>query len=144
MYPVVKFALFQGVQEDIETMQSTVDSINEVVNIFLPKADKTFGRQLKSEQDEMNAKWTKLVDLSLKHNNKLVEDLERTRAVVVETQKLDKWIDSITKEYLAREYTVHSDEELEGLIDKFAVRRSFKKSQRFLFNALLSYFQVFN
>ena len=111
----------QGVQDDIKTMQPSVDAIVKRCETLRTDADATFGARLNSEVEEMRGRWKRVIDLSGQHNVRLKDSVATTQNLIDDLHAMETWIDAVVRNDLAHEYTVHSKQELIDLKDKFQV-----------------------
>ncbi len=62
---------FQGVLDDIGTLQGNVDQLNDIVKNLVENCDKDYKEQLEKEAKELNQNWKKVTDLAKSQNKKL-------------------------------------------------------------------------
>ena len=140
---------FQGVQEDIATLQVNVDNINEIHKLLtsgyatgtsttesqsegeegasaappVSLANPEFRDKMADEVEQLNRKWAHVLDLSGEQNRRLREALEKSATFLDSVAELEEFTADVQAEHLGREYTVHSQQELDQLHDSFKVRK---------------------
>jgi len=115
------FARCQGVQDDIRTMQSTVDGIMSASAVLRSHAIPLFAGRLQTDVEAMRKRWANVIDMSRQHTVKLTAAVDDTRATFDRVAVLEAWLDDVTHTHLTREYTVHSDAELQQFTGNFQV-----------------------
>ena len=111
----------QGVQDDIGTMQPTVDGIVSASSSLRAHAAPTFAGHLQADVGSLRTRWAAVIDASRRHTARLTAAVDDTRAAVDGVAALDAWLDDVTHAHLSREYTVHTDDELHTFTDNFQV-----------------------
>lgn len=111
----------EGVKEDIRTLQENLDNVNEIIADLVEIADNDFTERLTKEVDELNSQWESVKVLSKEQSDRLTRGMEMTEKVHNQIKVLEKYMDSVNREHLAHEYTVHTKEELVQLNTKFKV-----------------------
>ena len=62
---------FQGVLEDVETLQGNVTQLNDIAKSLLLEAEKEYKEHLDKQTQELNENWQKITDMADNQNNKL-------------------------------------------------------------------------
>ena len=112
----------QGVQEDIATLQGNVDNINEISKLLTDDgAAPDFCDKMQTELADLNGKWAHVLDLSSEQNRRLREALEKSHVFLESIGEMEEFVADVQANHLGREYTVHSQAELDELHDRFRV-----------------------
>ena len=111
----------QGVQDDIGTMQPTVDEIVSVSAVLRSRASPSFAGHLQADVGSMRTRWAAVMDASRRHTARLTAAVDEARAAFDRLAALEAWLDDVTHAHLSREYTVHSDAELQQFTNNFQV-----------------------
>ena len=118
--------LSQGAQEDFSTLQTTLDGANSSSSGLLDSADPPFKDKLTTEVQGLNDKWARVKTLAAAQHSTLEDALQRTRRFVKDVEAVEAQADRVERDHLAREYTVHSYDELVELDDRFKVGRFYQ------------------
>ena len=90
--------------------------------------------------------WKLVTGLAEEQNTKLQTAHTQTKALLDRMTRLEAWIARIQKDFLAREYTVHSYDELVELDDKFKVigdsMHIWSEGKRFLTKAHVTFTEI--
>ena len=62
---------FQGVQDDIKTLQKNVDNVNKLSETLTENAEPQFAKTMATQVATLNTKWDKVVSLSEEQNRRL-------------------------------------------------------------------------
>jgi len=116
---ITLLSVVQGVQDDICTMQPTVDGIVSVAAVLRSHANPLFAERLQADVEAMSKRWTAVIDASRQHTARLTVAVDQTRAAFDQVAALEAWLDDVTRAHLTREYTVHSDLELQQFTNNF-------------------------
>ena len=112
---------FQGVLDDIKTLEDNVNSISDITTDLLRASDKDFAEKLRGEVDSLTRRWADISQLARDQKQRLIEAQKRTQALWDSVKEQEIWMEKVKREHLAREYTVHSDQELNDLVARFKV-----------------------
>jgi len=112
----------QGVQDDIATMQPTVDGIVSVSAVLRSHAEPAFSGHLQADVGSLRTRWAAVADTARRHSERLAAAVDETRAAWDRLGGVEAWCDDVSRASLSREYTVHSDDELHQFTDNFHVR----------------------
>jgi len=102
-------------------MQPTVDGIVSVSAVLRSHANALFAGRLQSDVEAMRTRWTAVIDTARQHTARLTSAVDETRAIFDRVAALEAWLDDVTRGHLTREYTVHSDAELQQFTNNFQV-----------------------
>ena len=108
-------------QDDIRTMQPTVDGIVSVSAVLRSHANPLFAGRLQADVEATRTRWTAVIETSRQHTARLTTALDDTRETFDRVAALEAWLDDVTHTHLTREYTVHSDAELQQCTSNFQV-----------------------
>ena len=114
--------MFQGVLEDIMTLEDNVKSIQEITTDLKENSEKEFGDKLQGEVDQLTQRWASISQLASSQKTRLLDAQDKTQALWDHIKEHELWMEKVKRDYLAREYTVHSEKELEDLLSRFKVR----------------------
>uniref|UniRef100_A0A4W6EWH3 Dystrophin n=1 Tax=Lates calcarifer TaxID=8187 RepID=A0A4W6EWH3_LATCA len=99
---------------DIHTIQPSVNGINEV-GLYLKKdAEPPFAVHIQKELDELNAQWENVC----KQKSALKGGLDKTMALRKEMQEMQEWINQAEEDYLERDFTYKTPEELRKAVEE--------------------------
>jgi len=115
------FIRCQGVQDDIRTMQPTVDGIVSVSAVLRSHANPLFAGRLQGDVEAMRTRWSVVIETSRQHTSRLTAAVDDTRTTFDRVAVLEAWLDDVTDAHLSREYTVHSEAELQQFTSTFQV-----------------------
>ncbi|XP_030603146.1 dystrophin isoform X3 [Archocentrus centrarchus] len=97
---------------DIHTIQPSVNGINEV-GLFLKKeAEPQFAVHIKKELDLLNTQWENICKQAYAKKSALKGGLDKTMALRKEMQEMQEWINQAEEDYLERDFTYKTPEEL--------------------------------
>ncbi len=113
--------MFQGVLEDIQTLQPNVSNINDIYKSLSVCSEEEFEDKFTKDVDDLNERWKAVNKLANDQNTTLKHHLGETQVYLDKMAELEMWMDRQIKDHLAREYTVHSLEELQALHENFKV-----------------------
>ncbi|TNM94218.1 hypothetical protein fugu_002394 [Takifugu bimaculatus] len=97
---------------DIHTIQPSVNGINEV-GLFLKKeAEPPFAIYIQKLLDELNSQWENVCKQAYAKKSALKGGLDKTMALRKEMQEMQEWINQAEEDYLERDFTYKTPEEL--------------------------------
>jgi len=102
-------------------MQPTVDGIVSASTVLRSHANPLFAGHLQADVGAMRTRWTAVIETSRQHTARLTAAVDDTRAMFDRVGALEAWLDDVTHAHLTREYTVHSDAELQQFTSNFQV-----------------------
>ena len=111
----------QGVKEDMLVLQKNLDSMNSISSCMLEEAEESYGEVIREQVRQINEQWAGVVQLANRQHSDLSEADDATQALLDRMVQAEEWMDVIHRQHLAREYTVHSLEELQQLNKTFQV-----------------------
>ncbi|XP_013413171.1 dystrophin isoform X2 [Lingula anatina] len=110
-----------GVQEDIKTLQSTVDSIHELSEELINAASEEYAAVLQEEIGTLDQRWENVVQQSKEQNEQLQSALEKSQEVLKNIESLNEWCDSVTEKELSSDFVCETHTDL------FTATKKFKK-----------------
>uniref|UniRef100_A0A3B4V2S3 Dystrophin n=1 Tax=Seriola dumerili TaxID=41447 RepID=A0A3B4V2S3_SERDU len=103
---------------DIHTIQPSVNGINEV-GLYLKKdAEPPFAIHIQKELDELNAQWENVCKQAYAKKSALKGGLDKTMALRKEMQEMQEWINQAEEDYLERDFTYKTPEELRKAVEE--------------------------
>jgi len=102
-------------------MQPTVDGIMSVSAVLRSHAEPQFAGHLLADVDSLRTRWAGVIESSRQHTARLTAAVEETRSAFERVAALETWLDDVSHSHLTREYTVHSDVELQQFTNNFQV-----------------------
>uniref|UniRef100_A0A4W6EVZ2 Dystrophin n=1 Tax=Lates calcarifer TaxID=8187 RepID=A0A4W6EVZ2_LATCA len=103
---------------DIHTIQPSVNGINEV-GLYLKKdAEPPFAVHIQKELDELNAQWENVCKQAYAKKSALKGGLDKTMALRKEMQEMQEWINQAEEDYLERDFTYKTPEELRKAVEE--------------------------
>ncbi|XP_039997801.1 dystrophin [Xiphias gladius] len=103
---------------DIHTIQPSVNGINEV-GLYLKKdAEPPFAVHIQRELDELNAQWENVCKQAYAKKSALKGGLDKTMALRKEMQEMQEWINQAEEDYLERDFTYKTPEELRKAVEE--------------------------
>lgn len=113
--------MFQGVLEDILTLQDNVDSINELSNQLSQQTDTPFTADVKKQVKELNEKWEKVVGLAQEQNTRLANAIQYSKEIFNKLEALTMWAEQHKRQLNNKDYAVDSFSDLSIKNKKFKV-----------------------
>ncbi|XP_056882091.1 dystrophin isoform X5 [Takifugu flavidus] len=103
---------------DIHTIQPSVNGINEV-GLFLKKeAEPPFAIYIQKLLDELNSQWENVCKQAYAKKSALKGGLDKTMALRKEMQEMQEWINQAEEDYLERDFTYKTPEELRKAVEE--------------------------
>lgn len=138
---------FQALVNDIHTIQPSVNGINEVGLYLKKEAEPPFAVHIQKELDELNMQWENVckqvgspedstwswLQGSVKYKTSvslfqayakksaLKGGLDKTMALRKEMQEMQEWINQAEEDYLERDFTYKTPEELRKAVEELKV-----------------------
>lgn len=153
---ITYISIGQALVNDIHTIQPSVNGINEVGLYLKKEAEPPFAVHIKKELDLLNAQWENIckqvcslypqsvfmlgVVFSIKHlccyvlsvqayakKSALKGGLDKTMALRKEMQEMQEWINQAEEDYLERDFTYKTPEDLCKAVEELKVYVSVKQ-----------------
>ncbi|XP_061692803.1 dystrophin isoform X6 [Syngnathoides biaculeatus] len=103
---------------DIHTIQPSVNGINEVGLQLKKEAEPPFGAHIQKELDDLNAQWENVCKQAYAKKSALKGGLDKTMALRKEMQEMQEWINQAEEDYLERDFTYKTPEELRRAVEE--------------------------
>ncbi|XP_054599029.1 dystrophin isoform X5 [Nothobranchius furzeri] len=103
---------------DIHTIQPSVNGINEVGLYLKKEAEPPFAIHIQKELDELNAQWGNVCKQAYAKKSALKGGLDKTMALRKEMQEMQEWINQAEEDYLERDFTYKTPEELRKAVEE--------------------------
>ncbi|KAM6945421.1 LOW QUALITY PROTEIN: dystrophin-like [Aplochiton taeniatus] len=103
---------------DIHTIQPSLNGINEVGVSLKKEAEPPFAVHLQKELDELNAQWENICKQAYAKKSALKGGLDKTMSLRKEMQEMQEWITQAEEDYLERDFTYKTPEELRRAVEE--------------------------
>ncbi|TNN48030.1 Dystrophin [Liparis tanakae] len=103
---------------DIHTIQPSVNGINEVGLYLKKEAEPPFAIHIQKELDELNGQWENVCKQAYAKKSALKGGLDKTMALRKEMQEMQEWINQAEEDYLERDFTYRTPEELRKAVEE--------------------------
>nr|XP_049609340.1 dystrophin isoform X5 [Syngnathus scovelli] len=103
---------------DIHTIQPSVNGINEVGLQLKKEAEPPFAVHIQKELDDLNAQWENVCKQAYAKKSALKGGLDKTMALRKEMQEMQEWINQAEEDYLERDFTYKTPEELRKAVEE--------------------------
>ncbi|XP_060923329.1 dystrophin-like [Limanda limanda] len=103
---------------DIHTIQPSVNGINEVGLYLKKEAEPPFAIHIQKQLDELNAQWENVCKQAYAKKSALKGGLDKTMALRKEMQEMQEWINQAEEDYLERDFTYKTPEELRKAVEE--------------------------
>ncbi|XP_069827108.1 dystrophin isoform X8 [Dendropsophus ebraccatus] len=98
---------------DIQTIQPSVSSVNDVGQKLMSKAEPTYLPKLKRDLDNLNEQWDLICKQAYTKKAALKGGLEKTLNLRKDLSEMQEWISQAEDEYLERDFEYKTPEELQ-------------------------------
>uniref|UniRef100_A0A3Q1JKZ4 Dystrophin n=1 Tax=Anabas testudineus TaxID=64144 RepID=A0A3Q1JKZ4_ANATE len=103
---------------DIHTIQPSVNGINEVGLYLKKESEPPFAIHIQKELDELNSQWENVCKQAYAKKSALKGGLDKTMALRKEMQEMQEWINQAEEDYLERDFTYKTPEELRKAVEE--------------------------
>ncbi|XP_069568938.1 dystrophin isoform X2 [Brachyistius frenatus] len=103
---------------DIHTIQPSLNGINEVGLYLKKEAEPPYAVHIQKELDELNAQWENVCKQAYAKKSALKGGLDKTMALRKEMQEMQEWINQAEEDYLERDFTYRTPEELRKAVEE--------------------------
>lgn len=103
---------------DIHTIQPSLNGINEVGLYLKKEAEPPFAAYIQKLLDELNAQWENVCKQAYAKKSALKGGLDKTMALRKEMQEMQEWINQAEEDYLERDFTYKTPEELRKAVEE--------------------------
>lgn len=112
---------WQGVKDDIGTLQQNVNNIQDLCNQLTEDADPKFGQKITQEVTSLQEKWNKVVTMAGEQNSRLKGALEASQKIYERIKDMTEWLEPIKEDLSNKDYAVDSLNDLQVKSKKFKV-----------------------
>ncbi|XP_066434053.1 dystrophin isoform X1 [Eleutherodactylus coqui] len=103
---------------DIQTIQPSVSSVNDIGQKLISKAEPTYLPKLKRELDNLNEQWDLICKQAYTKKAALKGGLEKTLNLRKDLSEMQEWISQAEDEYLERDFEYKTPEELQKALEE--------------------------
>ncbi|XP_078147159.1 dystrophin isoform X1 [Centroberyx gerrardi] len=103
---------------DIHTIQPSLNGINEVGQFLKKEAEPPFAVHIQKELDDLNGQWENVCKQAYAKKSALKGGLDKTMALRKEMQEMQEWINQAEEDYLERDFTYKTPEELRKAVEE--------------------------
>ncbi|XP_051284309.1 dystrophin isoform X4 [Dicentrarchus labrax] len=103
---------------DIHTIQPSLNGINEVGLYLKKEAEPPFAIYIQKLLDELNGQWENVCKQAYAKKSALKGGLDKTMALRKEMQEMQEWINQAEEDYLERDFTYKTPEELRKAVEE--------------------------
>ncbi|KAG9349621.1 hypothetical protein JZ751_028069, partial [Albula glossodonta] len=103
---------------DINTIQPSLNGINEVGHALKRDAEPAFAAKLQKEIAELNAQWENICKQAYAKKSALKGGLDRTVSLRKDLSEMQEWITQAEEEFLERDFQYKTPEELRKAVDE--------------------------
>ncbi|CAL8307771.1 unnamed protein product [Merluccius merluccius] len=103
---------------DIHTIQPSLNGINEVGLYLKKEAEPPFAVHIQKELDDLNGQWEMVCKQAYAKKCALKGGLDKTMALRKEMREMQEWINQAEEDYLERDFTYKTPEELRRAVEE--------------------------
>ncbi|KAG9492436.1 hypothetical protein GDO78_000765, partial [Eleutherodactylus coqui] len=103
---------------DIQTIQPSVSSVNDIGQKLINKAEPTYLPKLKRDLDNLNEQWDLICKQAYTKKAALKGGLEKTLNLRKDLSEMQEWISQAEDEYLERDFEYKTPEELQKALEE--------------------------
>nr|XP_005995015.2 PREDICTED: dystrophin isoform X4 [Latimeria chalumnae] len=103
---------------DIQTIQPSMNNINEVGQALKNQAEPAFTSKLQAELKELNAQWEYVCKQAYAKKAALKGGLDKTMSLRKDLSEMQEWITQAEEEYLERDFEYKTPEELRKAVEE--------------------------
>ncbi|XP_041067968.1 dystrophin isoform X1 [Carcharodon carcharias] len=103
---------------DIQTIQPSLNGINEVGETLKSQAEPTYVGKLQTELSELNACWENICKQAYAKKTALKGGLDKTMSLRKDLSEMQEWIAQAEEEYLERDFEYKTPEELKKAVEE--------------------------
>ncbi|XP_072370085.1 dystrophin isoform X7 [Scyliorhinus torazame] len=103
---------------DIQTIQPSLNGINEVGETLKSQAEPTYVGKLRTELYELNACWENICKQAYAKKTALKGGLDKTMSLRKDLSEMQEWIAQAEEEYLERDFEYKTPEELKKAVEE--------------------------
>ncbi|XP_042314821.1 dystrophin isoform X10 [Sceloporus undulatus] len=103
---------------DIQTIQPSLNSVNENGKKMKNEAEPEFASKLQSELKELNAQWDHICQQAYAKKTALKSGLDKTVSLRKDLSEMHEWITQAEEEYLERDFEYKTPDELQKAVEE--------------------------
>ncbi|XP_016848209.2 dystrophin isoform X5 [Anolis carolinensis] len=103
---------------DIQTIQPSLNSVNEIGKKMKNEAEPEFASKLQTELKELNAQWDHICQQAYAKKTALKSGLDKTVSLRKDLSEMHEWITQAEEEYLERDFEYKSPDELQKAVEE--------------------------
>ncbi|XP_059506330.1 dystrophin isoform X10 [Stegostoma tigrinum] len=103
---------------DIQTIQPSLNGINDVGETLKSQAEPTYVGKLQTELSELNACWENICKQAYAKKAALKSALDKTMSLRKDLSEMQEWIAQAEEEYLERDFEYKTPEELKKAVEE--------------------------
>ncbi|XP_039238809.1 dystrophin-like isoform X2 [Pipra filicauda] len=103
---------------DIQTIQPSLNSVNEVGKKMKSEAEPEFASRIESELKDLNAQWEHICQQAYAKKAALKGGLDKTVSLRKDLSEMHEWITQAEEEYLERDFEYKTPEELQRAVEE--------------------------
>ncbi|XP_043928331.1 dystrophin isoform X3 [Protopterus annectens] len=103
---------------DIQTIQPSLNSINEVGHALKKQAEPSFALKLNGELKDLNAQWENICKQAHAKKAALKGGLDKTMTIRKDLSEMQEWITQAEEDYLERDFEYKTPEELHKAVEE--------------------------
>ncbi|XP_078246600.1 dystrophin isoform X7 [Pogona vitticeps] len=103
---------------DIQTIQPSLNSVNETGEKMKIEAEPDFALELQTELKELNAQWDHICQQAYAKKAALKSGLDKTVGLRKDLSEMHEWITQAEEEYLERDFEYKTPDELQKAVDE--------------------------
>ncbi|XP_044140658.1 dystrophin isoform X5 [Bufo gargarizans] len=103
---------------DIQTIQPSVSSVNDIGQKLISKAEPTYLPKLQRDLDNLNEQWDLICKQAYTKKSALKAGLAKTRNLRKDLSEMQEWISQAEDEYLERDFEYKTPEELQKALQE--------------------------
>ncbi|XP_075708853.1 dystrophin isoform X4 [Rhinoderma darwinii] len=103
---------------DIQTIQPSVSSVNDVGQKLISKAEPTYVPKIRIDLDNLNEQWDLICKQAYTKKAALKGGLEKTLNLRKDLSEMQEWISQAEDEYLERDFEYRTPEELQKALEE--------------------------
>ncbi|XP_032535447.1 dystrophin isoform X8 [Chiroxiphia lanceolata] len=103
---------------DIQTIQPSLNSVNEAGKKMKSEAEPEFASRIESELKDLNAQWEHICQQAYAKKAALKGGLDKTVSLRKDLSEMHEWITQAEEEYLERDFEYKTPEELQRAVEE--------------------------
>ncbi|KAH0624759.1 hypothetical protein JD844_032534, partial [Phrynosoma platyrhinos] len=103
---------------DIQTIQPSLNSVNEIGKKIKNEAEPEFASKLQNELKELNAQWDHICQQAYAKKTALKTGLDKTVSLRKDLSEMHEWITQAEEEYLERDFEYKTPDELQKAVEE--------------------------